>query len=1085
MQEKTHILDRVSSFSLLLTMIILMIIGAALIPLVDVGSSPKPRQGKTLTISYGWRNASPKVVEQEVTSKIEGLVSAVKGVAEVSSESYFGSGRVTVVLKKEADVSAVKFEISSLLKQVRKKLPEEVSYPELTGGEVVNDGGPQKESPVKHLLTYQVNSNLKGEQIKEYVEKNVEPVVRAWEEVKSVDVTGGTSKYMEITYDPLIVANYGLTVADVEDGIKSFIGKSDIVGDVMYRDEDGEQSRVTLYLKTSRFARQIGEMPLKTVDGKIIYLNDLATFEYRDRLPGSYYRVNGLNTIYMNIVVDADANEIELSRQLRAKIEELKPRLRDGMYLTLTYDAAKEKQSELEKLITRTLMSLAILLVFVWLVRRNWKYLSIIAITLAANVLIAVMAYYVFDMRLHTFSLAGITVSLGLIIDAAIVMVDHYSYYHNRKAFLAILAALLTTIGSLVVVFFMPEYIQRDLYDFSWIIIINLTVALVVALFFVPALVKQFHYSSRMPIKRLGRSKRVMAWTRFYRKYIAFTQKRKWIYYVLLVLAFGIPFHALPDRWDKEKVYYQSEEEEEAPWYERAYNATFGTRFFQTELKEPLSKVFGGTMRLFAQSLDENTYAKEEEEMKLHIRAQMPLGGSVHELNEKVQILENFLVGFKEIKRFESRVEWWGVNLTVEFKDEYRDTSFPYVLESKVIGKVISIGGADWSTYGVSERGFSNSLNLQYRSNRIEIAGYNYNALYRYAEDICARLKQNHRVMDIIIETPGHERQEDELYMVYTPQNFALYGQSAAAMHGTLCELLSGVDVGRYEDEFIRTDIYLRSLQSDRFNVWDLEHTHVKTSEGDVWLPPFMDMNLREAKNCIPKKNQEYVLRVAFNVLGSYNYTAKYIEEVTDEFNDRFPVGYRCLNNTPNWYQDEGTQYWLILVIVLIIYFMCSILFESFRLPFVIITLIPVSFIGTFLTFYFSGVKFGTGGFASLVLLSGLVVNAGIYIINEYNNQTAACKAQALPRVNLYVKAYNHKIIPVFLTTLSTVLGLVPFLIDGQEEAFWFSFAIGTSGGLLFSILALIFVMPIFMPLKKAASGFARHTRTASCRTSL
>ena len=169
-----------------------------------------------------------------------------------------------------------------------------------------------------------------------------------------------------------------------------------------------------------------------------------------------------------------------------------------------------------------------------------------------------------------------------------------------------------------------------------------------------------------------------------------------------------------------------------------------------------------------------------------------------------------------------------------------------------------------------------------------------------------------------------------------------------------------------------------------------------------------MDMNLREAKNCIPKKNQEYVLRVAFNVLGSYNYTAKYIEEVTDEFNDRFPVGYRCLNNTPNWYQDEGTQYWLILVIVLIIYFMCSILFESFRLPFVIITLIPVSFIGTFLTFYFSGVKFGTGGFASLVLLSGLVVNAGIYIINEYNNQTAACKAQALPRVNLYVKAYNH-----------------------------------------------------------------------------
>ena len=185
-----------------------------------------------------------------------------------------------------------------------------------------------------------------------------------------------------------------------------------------------------------------------------------------------------------------------------------------------------------------------------------------------------------------------------------------------------------------------------------------------------------------------------------------------------------------------------------------------------------------------------------------------------------------------------------------------------------------------------------------------------------------------------------------------------------------------------------------------------------------------------------------------------------------------------------HWYQDEGTQYWLILLIVVIIYFLCAILFESLRQPLVIITLIPVSFIGTFLTFYFSGVEFGTGGFASLVLLSGIVVNAGIYIVNEYNNQRAARRGKPFRPDRLYVRAYNHKIIPVFLTTLSTVLGLVPFLIDGpEEEAFWFSFAIGTSGGLLFSILALVFVMPIFMPLCPASAS-GRHTVRVSRRTS-
>ena len=151
----------------------------------------------------------------------------------------------------------------------------------------------------------------------------------------------------------------------------------------------------------------------------------------------------------------------------------------------------------------------------------------------------------------------------------------------------------------------------------------------------------------------------------------------------------------------------------------------------------------------------------------------------------------------------------------------------------------------------------------------------------------------------------------------------------------------------------------------------------------------------------------------------------------------------------------------------MIIFFTCSILFESLRQPLVIISLIPISFIGTFLTFYFSGVNFGTGGFASLVLLSGLVVNAAIYVINEYNgfvNRNLG-RLNRINPVRLYVKAYNHKIIAVLLTIISTVLGLIPFLIDGPKaEEFWFSFAIGTIGGLLFSIIALVFFMPILMP---------------------
>ena len=98
-------------------------------------------------------------------------------------------------------------------------------------------------------------------------------------------------------------------------------------------------------------------------------------------------------------------------------------------------------------------------------------------------------------------------------------------------------------------------------------------------------------------------------------------------------------------------------------------------------------------------------------------------------------------------------------------------------------------------------------------------------------------------------------------------------------------------------------------------------------------------------------------------------------------------------------------------IIIIIIFFVCSIMFESLRLPLAIISLIPVSFIGTFLTYWLSGMEFGTGGFASMVLLSGLTVNAGIYIVCEYRNQKASYPS--VTPLRTYIRAYNQYCVPL------------------------------------------------------------------------
>ncbi|MEA3317554.1 MAG: efflux RND transporter permease subunit, partial [Bacteroidota bacterium] len=144
--------------------------------------------------------------------------------------------------------------------------------------------------------------------------------------------------------------------------------------------------------------------------------------------------------------------------------------------------------------------------------------------------------------------------------------------------------------------------------------------------------------------------------------------------------------------------------------------------------------------------------------------------------------------------------------------------------------------------------------------------------------------------------------------------------------------------------------------------------------------------------------------------------------------------------------------------VLVIIFFICSILFESLKQAFVILAIIPISFVGAFLTFYLFNINFDQGGYASFILLAGITVNASIYIVNEYNN---LLQKKKLPIINIYIKAFNNKIIPIFLTIISTILGLMPFLFGGNQF-FWTAFAAGSIGGLVFTFLGIFIFLHVF-----------------------
>ena len=1050
--ENKGLFSRFSSFSVILVMIVGMVVGAAMIPLLNIQYTPTVKE-QSLSVDFSWANASAKMIEQEITSKIEGLLSGVKGIRNINSVSRRGSGRISVTFKSKEGSDAIRFEIASLLRRIYPDLPEGVSYPTLS----ISTLG-ERQSPV---ITYTLNAALSSQRILQYAENNLLQPLSSIEGVNTVSLSGAMPEYVEVRFSPERLGHYGLRPADLSAALSRSGEIRQTIGKTTLPDEnDLGGSEIMLLLMTAS-SRTLEEIPVGNAAGKIIYLGDVAGVGIREYLPNSYYRINGLNTINITVYPEKYVNTLRLVDAVKAEMNRLQAGFPESYSVLVVQDSSEYIKAELNKIGVRTVLCVLILLGFVFLVSRNLRYLLIISITLVANILIAFVFYNLFNLELHLYSLAGVTVSLGIVIDTAIIMIDHYGYYRDRRVFIAILAALLTTIASLAVVFLLPEKQRLNLIDFAAVIIINLTISLLIALIFIPALMDKIRLRQKMERQKIKTKRRVVKATRAYGRVIRFERRWRWAVIVLTILAFGLPIHLLPTKIEAKK-------DEELSRAAQFYNKTVGGSFYQNKLKKPLEIGLGGTFRLFSNGIKGGNFYREPASPELTISAGMPEGCTVQQLDEVMRAMENFLSQFDEIDQFTTRISAYNNgSIRVSFKKEAENSYFPLHLKSAAIAKAINFGGANWSVYGIDEQGFNNNISSGYKSNRIRLTGYNYDRIYEYAEQLVANLRENRRVDDPGIYGEvgwGNTLVRNEYHIRFDPEKLALYGITMSGIYSALNRLLSDQRVGSLYAGNTLTDINLITDQTETFDLWHLNNQYIDVNGVPIRIGDIGMVEKRRMGNDIFRDNQQYHLFVAYDFIGPYELATRVTENETERLNEILPLGFKAtVEGYSGQRSEESRQYLLILLIVVIIYFIGAILFESLKQSLIVISLIPVSFIGVFLTFYLTGFRFDQGGFAAFVLLSGIVVNAGFYVINEYNHIAKESRQTSLRD---YLKAYNHKIIPILLTIVSTILGLIPFLFKGPDEVFWFSFAIGTMGGMLFNLIALVFYMPLFISLK-------------------
>ncbi|GAB3233219.1 efflux RND transporter permease subunit [Algoriphagus aestuariicola] len=1025
-------------FRVLVAFVVLGILGFATVPLLSVDLNPRERE-PVLSVGFGIPQSSPEIIEKLGTSPLEGAFSQLSELKSITSTSNYDQGSITLRFDKKADMELKKFEVLALIRQVYPKLDERLSYP------VVTQSAESRTDFKTPILTYSINGPFASFEIKKIAEDVVKPALTQFAEVEEVQVRGANDLQVFVTFDAQKMQAFGISRSFLGQQIAEAFGQK--YPGTVYTSE-GKTLFVTLDRKLHRL-EQLENLLILQTGGMEVLLRDIAQVTLEEAEATRYYRINGNNSVTLAVYNRDGVNKVLLAKELRASVEAAKTNLPAGFEVRLENDDTEFLEKELNKIYQRSGLSILILIAFVFLINRNLKYLSILFLGILVNLSLTAMVLYFLKVDLQLYSIAGLTISFGLIVDNAIVMMDHLHKHRNRKVFLALMAASLTTVAALLMVLLLPEEDRRNLTEFSIVVSVMLGISLVIALFFTPAFYELLFKESAKEGRKftLPQLRTHVSWLNRYESGIAFTARYRKSFLLAIILLFGTPVFFLPAKWEGRE------------WY----NKTVGNAFYQEEIRPYVDKALGGTLRMFVRGVYEKSVYREPEKTRLYVSARLPFGNTLEQMDLIIREFEEYLKGVEGIDQFVTYVmSGQQAQIQITFDEVYENGALPYQLKGRLSVKSTDWSGVAWNIYGVGQGFYTGGGSDQIPSFRVEMKGYNFDELERQADILAEKLKKHKRIPEVNTnERASYSEQKTQEYVLRLDQNHIALGGTSQY---EVLTMLQDLSKPRMNSAYLTLadqnyGLMIREKQSEDFSKFDLEKRGLVSGEDKILkVADFGTLNLETTTNALHKEDRQYIRVVSFEYMGSAKFGNEYLQEVLEEMKAEMPIGYEAKKQEWSWGTEQAKrQYGLLGLLILGIFFICTILFENFRQPFFILFLIPISFIGLFLIFAVGGFNFDRGGFAAFVMLGGLAVNAGIFILNDLNNRASGAFNRNV------LKSIASKAIPILLTVFSTCFGLLPFILEGQNEIFWFSLAIGTIGGLVFSLIGVFWILPVMM----------------------
>lgn len=1003
---ETSIKRPIATTMVYLIVIVLGITGLRYLPVDLLPPIEFPR----LTVTTDYPNVGPEEIETIITDRIENALAGIANVEEVTSSSDEGRSRVTLNFAQNTNLDEAANDIRAALDRVRRNLPDEADTPRVRKFD-------PNDSPIV-ILGAQSTRPL--DELTRTLERDISKRIEQVPGVGAIDVWGGVYREIRVDLKRDRLAASGLTAVDVQSAI---VAENNTLpgGNV----KDGFTDLYVRTLGEFTSIDQIAETIITRIDGQPVRVQDVANVEDAYRDIGRVVAVNDQPMIRMGIRKQTGANTVEVSEGIHREIERINSE-RDDINLLVVTDQSDFIQESIDN-VQEAAMWGALLAIFVlYLFLRNGSTTFIIALAIPVSVVATFGLLYFTGLTLNQMSFGGLALGIGLIVDNAIVVLENIVRLRSKGKSLsesaltgtkevggAIIASTLTTSVIFLPVVFMQTITGTLFQELALVVVFALVCSLMVALTLVPVLASKFMTikpDSPENEKKKGRFQKLFE--KVENKYSVLLRvaiNRKLVVFSLTIIVVGGSF--------------------------------YGMRFIETELA-PQTEADEVRIDFFLSDGMNIAIANEYlKELQQKVEEIAPM--------DQVKYLST------DVRNGRAQVELNLVDASERnissfaLADELRDQ-----LEGSIPGGSFRVRAQSglWILRRVFGGGGDEAVQLQLRGYDLEVAD-------ELADDIRRRME---RIPEVRGVRSDREDGRPEQNIIFDRDKIAELGLSGREVAQAIQANLGGVNAGVFREGGDEFDIRVRLQQGDRMSTLDLDNISVRTAGGEV-VPVSTVINQEASRGpeSINRINGQRVTYISAN-LESGVPLGRAVEKIQAELSDLvMPAGFSIVYGGEYEEQQRAQRDFLIsiLMAVALIYMVMAAQFERFLDPLIVMFAVPVAVVGVIPTMLLTGTTFNMQSIMGVMMLIGIVVNNAIVLVDYINLMR---REKNLGVFEAVVQSGRLRLRPILMTTLTTVLGLLPLSFGwgagGEIQA---SLARVVIGGLTASTLITLVLIPV------------------------